>query len=83
MEGEGRSGSHEDRPLQAKVMDRKAWSWGGEGSSPFWSEQGRGGTGQPGQRPECRHTWHLHSGLRTVWPHIGALRCWAGDGPAR
>lgn len=42
MEGEGRSGSHEDRPLQAKVMDRKARSEGGEGSSPFWSEQGWG-----------------------------------------
>ena len=42
MEGEVRSGSHEDRPLQAKVMDRKAWSGGGEGSRPFWSERGQG-----------------------------------------
>ena len=31
MEGEVKSGGHEDRSLQAEVTDTKAWRWGGEG----------------------------------------------------
>lgn len=30
MEGEEKSGGHEDKSLQAEVTDIKAWRWGGE-----------------------------------------------------
>ena len=30
MEGEVKSGGHEDKSLQAEVTDTKAWRWGGK-----------------------------------------------------
>lgn len=83
MEGEVKSGGHEDKSLQAEVTDTKAWRWGGkERGAALLDLSGDRENRTARSMAECGHTQRLHSGLQTVWPHDVTLRLRIREGLA-